>query len=72
MVALLPFLPKIDGVLTLSMGLGPDWAAGNAQFFGPDLACLIQVRPLLKADFTGAAAGRGGNALLLVRSDDST
>ncbi|MCJ2082210.1 hypothetical protein [Methylobacterium sp. J-090] len=72
MVALSPFLSKINGVLTVKMAPEPDLAAGKAQFFDPDLACLIQLRPLLKADQGELGTGRSGNALLFARSDDPT
>ena len=70
MAALSPVLSRVNGVLTVRMAPEPDLAAGNAQFFDPDPACLIQLRPLLKADSSTPGAGRGGNALLFARSDD--
>lgn len=55
------------GEITTGLIPVPDVAAGNAQFFDPDPACLIQLRPLLPADHGAQGAGRGGNALLFAR-----
>lgn len=72
MAALSPVLSRVNGVLTVRMAPEPDLAAGNAQFFDPDPTCLIQLRPLLKADASTPGARRGGNSLLFARSDDPT
>ena len=68
MIALTPFLLRDHGVLTMILAPEPDLAAGNAQFFDPDPACLIQLRPLLAADYGAWGHGRRGNALLYARA----
>lgn len=47
----------------------PNFDAGNAQFFDPDPKCLIQLRPLTKADLGAHGAGRKANALLWIRGE---
>ena len=70
MTASQPYFVIDHGVVTMVLTPEPDVAPGNAQFFDPDPACLIQLRPLLKADYGAWGADRNGNALLYARSDD--
>ncbi|WP_156647700.1 hypothetical protein [Methylobacterium sp. Leaf87] len=70
MASLMPFMLKVQGVKTIVFAPEPDTAAGNAQFFDPDPACLIQLRPLLKADFGSWERQPKGNSLLYARTED--
>lgn len=69
-MALMPFMLRHQGVKTIVLMPEPNIAAGNAQFFDPDPACLIQLRPLLPADYSEWGPPPKGNALLYARSED--
>ncbi|KQT53549.1 hypothetical protein ASG52_05385 [Methylobacterium sp. Leaf456] len=60
--------PKGDD-LSVQWAATPNFAAGNKQFFDPHPRCLIQVRPLLKADLASNGAGREANAILWIRGE---
>lgn len=64
-------ISRSRGVLTSEWVPEPNYKAGNAEFFDPDPACLIQLRPLLPADFATRGARRRGNALLYARNPPS-
>lgn len=55
--------------LSIQWQPAPYFAAGNAQFLDADPACLIQVRPLTKADLGANGAGRKANAILWVKGE---
>lgn len=69
-MALMPFMLRHQGVKTIVFAPEPNIAPGNAQFFDPDPACLIQLRPLLKADYGVWEPPPKGNALLYARTND--
>ena len=69
-MTLMPFLLRQHGIKTVVFGPEVDLSAGNAQFFDPDPACLIQLRPLLKADYGLYGSIRSGNALLVAQPED--
>ncbi len=71
-MALMPFMLRRQGVKTIVLMPEPNIAAGNAQFFDPDPACLIQLRPLLLADYSEWGPPPKGNALLYARTEDPT
>lgn len=50
MTRLWPYARPINGRLERGWHPAPDLAAGNAQFFDPDPACAIQLRPLTRAE----------------------
>lgn len=72
MADLMPFVLRQHGIKTIVFGPEVDLSAGNAQFFDPDPACLIQLRPLLKADYGLYGTVRSGNALLVAQPEDPT
>ncbi|MCE4226750.1 hypothetical protein HCU64_23700 [Methylobacterium sp. C25] len=54
----------VPGVFTL--GVPAALKAGNAQFFDPDPACLVQLRPMLASEIT-PLTGAKDNAILFAR-----
>ncbi|MGU3360344.1 hypothetical protein ACLBWX_08430 [Methylobacterium sp. M6A4_1b] len=56
--------------LSIQWQTAPNFAAGNAQFLDADPACLIQVRPMTKADLGANGAGRKANAILWIKGED--
>lgn len=71
MSGLIPIIARapVGDNLSVDRAPAPNFAAGNAQFFDPDPRCLIQVRPLLKADLASNGAGREANAILWIRGE---
>lgn len=63
----MPFMLNDHGFLQPVMSPEPNYLDGNAQFLDPDPACLIQIRPLLKADYGQWGADRNGNTILFAR-----
>lgn len=64
MTELWPYARPVDGKMERSWHPAPDLTAGNAQFFDPDPACLIQIRPLLRAEIPAVNASNPPNGLL--------
>ena len=71
MIGLIPIIARAaqGDNLSIQWEPPPNLAAGNAQFFDPDPRCLIQVRPMTKADLASNGAGRHANAILWIRGE---
>ncbi len=66
----MPFMLNDHGIHRSVLDPEPNYHAGNAEFLDPDPECLIQVRPLLKADYGKWGVGRNGNTILFARGAD--
>ena len=72
MTVLWPYARLVDGRLERGWHLAPDLAAGNAQFFDPDPACVIQLRPLTRAEVPALNSSNPPNGLLYARTRDGS
>lgn len=57
------------GNMLNAVGKEPNIHIGNAEFFDPNPACLIQIRPLLSSDIADHGVGRNCNAILFAHGD---
>lgn len=70
MTASMLYLRKIDGITVGTRQPMRDIALGNALFFDPNPACLIQIRPVLTSDHP-TYGGRPAIGLLWARSEQA-